>query len=117
MVKNIFKIGGILAIASLIMSGCATVTYVGEPFDTTTDIETFYSADDIDREYTLIGHATGLGVFMSNNMVHRKLVKSAQLKGADAILITGIGKSEILISTGLAVGENQVYAAFIKYKQ
>ena len=35
---------------------------------------------------------------------------------ATAILISGVGKSEVLVTVGFAIGEEQVFASFLKYK-
>ncbi|MEE8335192.1 MAG: hypothetical protein V3S48_02015 [Candidatus Neomarinimicrobiota bacterium] len=112
-----FKIVGILVLVIFSAFACTTVNYIGNTLDPTTNIDTYYSKDDIKQEYIVIGHAIGLRVFDHNaKKIHEKLIKEAKINGADAILITGIGKSEVLIAVGSASAESQVYALFLKYK-
>lgn len=102
--------------ALMILMSCASVNYVGKSLEETQNIEIFYSIDEIGVEYTVIGHALGLGLLVNPEKIQQKLVKEARLKGADAIIISGIGKGEVLITTGMAAAENQLQASFLKYK-
>jgi len=63
-----------------------------------------------------MGHAVASSSTMtSNDKVQNKLIEEAKSKGADAILITGVGKSSS--STGYVyTEENQLNVSFIKYK-
>ena len=101
-----FKLGYVCILVILLAFGCTTVNYIGEPFDSSTGIDTYFSEDDITREYTVIGRAIGLGYLTPPDKMHAKFIKEAKLKGADAILITGMGKTEVLITVGFALGEN-----------
>ncbi len=115
MLKNKTSLGGLIVLMVLLAPGCATVSYVGNSFDNSTSIETYYSEDDIKKEYSVIGRAVGYGLLADAGMIHKKLIKTAKSRGADAILISGVGKSEVLITVGFAIGEAQVYASFLKY--
>jgi len=98
MSRNKFKLGAVLILLIFFVFGCATVNYVGKSFDPTTNIDTYFSEDEIEKEYTIIGHAIGSAVLGTSEKIQEKLIETARLKGADAVLITGIGKSNI--STG-----------------
>lgn len=110
----------IIAIALIVLSfgvfACAHVNYMGKSFEPTTKIEVFFSKEEIEREYVVIGHAIGTGTtFVSNDKIERKLIEKARSIGADAILITGVGKDNAPAGDG-SVTEKQVQASFVKYK-
>ncbi len=75
----------------------------------------YFSKEEIKKEYTVIGHALGSGTLISNDKIQKKLIEEAKLNGADAILITGVGKSHIPAGDG-SYDEQQINASFIKYK-
>jgi len=106
------KWSSVFMIVTLMVIGCASVNYVGKSFNPTTNIDIYYSKEEIKKEYTLMGHAIGSGTFTSNDKIQKKLIEEAQFKGADAILITGVGRS---VRTNSA-GEDQINASFLKYK-
>lgn len=109
------RIFTILLLAFMIL-GCTSVNYIGETLDPTTKIDTYFSSQDIDREYTVIGHALGLGLIVGVHKVEAKLIEEARIKGADAILITKLDKGEVLVSAGSTMAEHQVAALYLKYK-
>jgi len=116
MINRKFKLGSICILVLFFVLGCATVNYVGNSLDPTTSIDTYFSENDISHEYTVIGHAIGLGMMTEPDRIQAKLIEEAKLKGADAILFIGIGKSNVIISAGASTNENQIYASFLKYK-
>ncbi len=116
MSRREFKLGGVFMLVTLLAFGCATVNYVGESFDPTTNVDVYYSEDEIKNEYTIIGHAIGSTSFVSNDKIVAKLIEEAKSKGADAILITGVGKSNIPTGEYSSMAENQINASFVKYK-
>ena len=116
MLRRKFKLVSVFILVIFLVFGCATVKYVGKSLDPTTNIETYYSKDEIEREYTVIGHAIGFGMIVEPENIQAKLIEEARLKGADAILIIGIGKSNVVMSPGTSADENQIYASFLKFK-
>ena len=101
---------------ALFMSGCASVNYVGNEFTPTNDVDIYYSEAAIDQEYDLIGHGLGSGFWVKNKKIQDKLIEEAKKKGADALLVTGLGKSNILIGNGISTDEKQLNVAFLKYR-
>ena len=99
------------------MSGCASVNYVGDEFKPTTEVDIYYSEAAIEYDYDLIGHGLGSGFWVRNRKIQRKLIEEAKEKGADAILVTGLGKSNVLIGNGVSADEKQMNVAFLRYKQ
>jgi hypothetical protein len=109
-----------LAIALIGLSfwvlACAHVNYVGKSLEPTTDVDVYFSTAELEHEYVVIGHAIGTGqTFVSNDKIGRKLIEKARSKGADAILITGVGKDNVPAGDG-SVTEKQIQASFLKYK-
>lgn len=103
-------------LAFLLVSGCASVNYVGEEHNPTTKVDIYYSAEAIDKAYDLIGHGLGSVFWVRNRKIQSKLVDEAMEKGADAILVTGLGKSNVLIGNGITADEKQVNVTFLKYR-
>jgi len=89
---------------------------VGRSLDPTAHVDVYYSEEEIEREYTIIGHAIGTGRFLvSNEAILEELIEQARSRGADAILITGIGKSHVPTDDG-SDEEKQITASFLKYE-
>ena len=97
---------------TLLVIGCAGVNYLGKSFDPTTTVDVYFSKEEVEKEYTVMGHALGTGTWVSNSKIQERLVEEAKRKGADAILITGLGKDE----DDLGIVEDQINASFLKYK-
>jgi len=115
MSRREFKSGGVFMLVTLLAIGCSTVNYVGKSFNPTTNIDVYYSKEEIKNEYTIIGHSIGSTPFISNDKIVAKLIEEAKSKGADAVLITGLGKSNIFFFQS-PVSENQINASFLKYE-
>jgi hypothetical protein len=58
---KMFRCSTCIAILSLLLAGCATVDYVGQSYEPTTQVEIFYDQADIEREYTVMGRAIAKG--------------------------------------------------------
>jgi len=96
--------------------GCAHINYVGKSYDPTDQVDVYYSQEDIAREYTVMGHAIGGGqLLVSTSKIQNELIEKAKSKGADAVLITGIGREITEENEGFDA-EKQVKATFLKYK-
>lgn len=97
---------------------CAEVRYVGETHSPTTNIDIFYDENSIEREFTTIGHAIGTGGFgLSTDKIQKKLIEEAKKRGADAILIKGVGKDSVPFGDDSSTDETQINASFLKYKK
>ena len=103
-------------LAFLFVSGCASVNYVGDEYGPTDTVDIYYSEAAIDQEYDLIGHGLGSGFWVRNRKIQSKLIEEAKEKGADAILITGLGKSNVLIGSGISADEKQMNVSFLRYR-
>ena len=117
MCRSNFKSSTAFILVTLLAIGCARVNYVGKSFDPTSSVDMYFSKEEIKKEYTVIGHAIGSGTFgASNDKIQKKLIEEAKRKGADAILITGLGRSHIPVGKEGSTEENQIKASFLKYK-
>lgn len=106
-----------LILCVALLSGCASVNYVGDEYAPTADVDIYYSEAAIARDYDLIGHGLGSGFWVKNRKIQGKLIEEAKEKGADAILVTGLGKSNVIISNGISADEKQMNVVFLRYKQ
>ena len=115
MCRKAFQLSSVFVLATLFVVGCATVDYVGESFEPTTTVDLYFSKESIETGYTVIGHAMGSSVFYSNDTIQKELIEEAKRKGADAVLITGIGKAHAHMGD-TSIDESQINASFLKYK-
>ncbi len=136
------KILFMLAIALVVASGCTKIDYVGEEFAPTAHVEQFFSANDVTRDYKVMGYIVASAPDMvSAEKMHKKLIEKAQKVGADAVIIEGLerytsgsnssytetsqektdkkGKTKT-VTTGSSSTDNeekkQIKATLIKYK-
>ena len=116
MYRRKLEMGSVFMLVILLVFGCASVNYVGNSLTPTMSVDTYFSEDAIEKEYTIIGHAIGSGVWVSSEKIQAKLIKEAKTRGADAILITGIGRESVSMGEGSSASENQINASFLKYK-
>ena len=116
MLQRSFAMRSVCILAALLVCGCTHVNYVGDEYDPTTIVDIYFSEDAIDKEYDLIGHGLGSGFWVRNRKIRNKLIDEAKSKGADAMLITGLGRSHALISNGVSAGERQINVTFLRYK-
>ena len=95
---------------------CAQVNYVGKTFSPTSDVDVYYSEDEVEKEYSTIGHAVGSGGFIvSNEKIQEEIIAKARAVGADAVIITGVEKSKVVVDDSTEE-ERHIKASFIKYK-
>ena len=75
----------------LSLAGCVNTDYVGESYSPTTQVDVFYSMDDVDRPHTVMGEITANAMdgWDSDAMI-AELKTQAMAKGADAIVIKGV---------------------------
>ena len=107
------KYVSLVVLVGLLAIGCAEVDYVSESFKPTTNIDLYFSKEDIEKEYTVMGHAIGSGTSDSND-IQKALIEEAKEKGAGAVLITEIGNP--LLSSEDSDPKSEVKASFLKYK-
>ncbi len=77
----------------ILLGGCTKLDYIGDEYAPTTNVEMFFSEDDVTREHKVMGHL----IATANDMVSaekmpKEMKKKAMAKGADAIIIMGMEK-------------------------
>ena len=77
---NSLKFTGLLGLVALLAIGCASVNYVGKSFEPTTNVDLYFSKEDIEKEYTVMGHAIGSGTSDSDD-IQQALIDKAKEKG------------------------------------
>ena len=81
------------AAALLLAAGCTKIDYVGKEFSPTVDVDIFFALDDVEREYDVMGHVTATADDMvSAEEMQKEILKKAREKGADAVVILGLGR-------------------------
>jgi len=106
-----------LILISLGLFACSHVNYIGKSYEPTSQVDIFFSKEEVKREYQIIGYAIGAGqIFVSTNRLQKALIEKAKSNGADAILITEIGRDNEEDGRGFDA-EKQIKAAFLKYQK
>ncbi|KPJ60359.1 MAG: hypothetical protein AMJ46_07260 [Latescibacteria bacterium DG_63] len=80
----------LLMAAALCLVGCATIDYVGREYPPTTHVDLFFSLDDVEQDYEVMGHVIATGnALVSAEKMQKQMLEKAREKGADAIVILG----------------------------
>ena len=114
-----FRLSAVVVLVMLLAMGCAPVSYIGNSYEPTDNVDLYFSVDDIKMEYTVIGHALGVGGWQKNHKgIKEALIKDAKENGADVVLITGMER-EVIWQPWRPWDwhvDNEVTALFLKYK-
>ena len=111
MCRKVFHLSRLFLLITLFAVGCASVKYVGESFAPTTTVDVYFSEEDVEEAYVIMGDAVGSGQGRSYDKIQTKLIEEAKRKGADAVVITGLDRAD---NDGHAYGI--INALFLKYK-
>ncbi len=80
-----------IALAVLLTVSCTKIDYVGKSYSPTTEVDIYFSLDDVKGSYEVMGHLTATaGTFVSSEKMQEEILKKAQEKGADAVVILGL---------------------------
>jgi hypothetical protein len=87
------KLRELLALASLaaLLCGCVNTDYVGESYPPTSQVDVYYSMEDVNRPHVVMGKITASAMdgWDSNAMVE-ELKSQAMARGADALVIMDV---------------------------
>lgn len=108
MKNSTFRLG-MFCVSLLLLTACATVSYMGDQLPATNDVVVFYDAKDVKKEYKVIGHIYA-STTMDAEKVKGTIVTKAKAVGADAVIILGLVSN----GTGKAL-QNIQQADAIKY--
>ncbi len=104
-----------ILLCSSFFSACSHFNYVGKSYSPTKDVAVYFSEKEIQKEYTIIGHAVSAGqIFVSVDDLKKRLVNEAKAKGADAILIKDLDRDAEYDGRGFDA-EKQIKASFLKF--
>ena len=75
----------------VMLVGCVNTDYVGESYTPTTQVDVYYSMEDVNKPHVVMGKitATAMDGWDSTEMVE-ELKAQAMAKGADALVIEGV---------------------------
>ncbi len=77
--------------ALLLVSACAHVDYVGQTYPPTSHVDVFFSEGDVPHEYSVMGKVIATANdLVSAEKLQAKIVRKAEEKGADAVVLTGL---------------------------
>lgn len=77
-------------LAIVFLTGCGpSVQYLGKSYSPTGNVEVFYDTRDVKKDYEVMGKIDGMAGILENSYqeIQDKIVKEAQSRGADAVLI------------------------------
>jgi methionine synthase I (cobalamin-dependent) len=82
------------------LASCTTTEYFGKTYPPTQRVDVFFSTHDIRRNYEVMGQIRAeADEFVSLQAMQQQLMNEAMQKGADAILIEHVGKTETGVTT------------------
>jgi hypothetical protein len=128
----------ILALIMIVfVAGCTKIDYVGEEYPPTAQVDLFFTMDDVERDYKIMGHVVASADdLVSAGKMQEKIMEKARQKGADAVVILGLEryragettsytettstkgtKSSTTSSSDTSVKEKkEIQGTFLKYK-
>ena len=115
----------LMVVLSLFFAACGDgIDYVGDSYLPTSDVDVYFSEDDVIEDYQKMGYATAEGD--SAEELQERLIKKARENGADGIVFEGVdrvktGEITTVDAEGTEHTQNtrvlQVKAIFIKYEK
>ena len=126
----------LLTLLAFVVSACAKIDYVGESFPQTEKVDIYFSEEDVQDEFKIMGHMIATaGDFVSAQKMQKKMIKTARENGADGIIILGLeryqsgestnyhetsvkkkGKTKVSGSSSTSTSEKkEIKATLIKY--
>lgn len=91
-----------IPIILFLLTGCASINYLGESYSPTRHVDLFFSENDITKEYKVIGRMEATAdadeLIYSSDKFTEEILKKAREKGADAIVILDFGN----VMTGMS---------------
>lgn len=84
----------------LVIAGCTKIDYVGEEYPPTTHVDLFFSMDDVEQDYKIMGHVVATADdIVSAEKMQKKILEEARKKGADGVVILGMERYQAGSST------------------
>lgn len=121
----------------LLIAGCTKINYIGEQYPPTTHVDMYFSEEDVEKEYKVMGHVEVIaGEFVDVDKMQKDLMEKAREVGADGVIILGLDEyvtgqrsswSESTVdkehssttsgsTSSTPIKEKKIKSLFIKYK-
>ena len=121
----------------LLFVGCTNISYIGDSYPPTTQIDVYFDEADIEKNYRVMGHADATAPdYVDVEKMMEKIKEKAMEKGADAVVVLGLDRNVLSESTSWesttetegnkttesgssttsSSKENEIRVLFIKYK-
>jgi hypothetical protein len=111
----------------IILLGCTTINYIGESYPPTQHVDLYFSEEDIEKEYNVVGRviatANSSEDVYSSDKFTKAILKKAREKGADGVVIFEFGISTRTSTVTTGDGERtstsekrRIEALVIRYK-
>lgn len=78
---------------SFLLVSCVSTDYVGKSYPPTSNVEIYFSENDIKGDYEVMGELTAETedfVFTNAEKMQNKMIDEAKQKGADGIILSGL---------------------------
>ena len=86
----------VVAVLAGLTVGCATIDYVGQNYQPTTQVDLYFSEADVHREYQVIGQVVATGdQFLSASQLQERMMAQARKAGADAVIVVSFGRKRL----------------------
>ena len=78
-----------VAFMMLLASCTPTISYLGDTYPVSGDVDIYYDKEDIDRDYKVMGHLTH-DLFINYNveLIRDEMIRTARVNGADGIIFS-----------------------------
>jgi hypothetical protein len=75
------------------LTSCTKIDYIGKEYPPTDDVEVFFSLDDVEQPYEIMGHVIATADdIVSGASMNASLLEEARKKGADAVVVFGFDR-------------------------
>ena len=77
-------------VIALTLHACMTVSYVGDRYQPTEEVDVYYAEKDVEAEYRVIGHLSeGAGGLRGEERAKERNIAKCREVGADGVIILG----------------------------
>ena len=83
-----------LAVSFLFAACGPSVQYIGRTYPPTQNVDIYFNASDITKQYEVIGKVNGYAS-AKFDAIQNKIIKEAKQKGADGVIFTGMGEKVV----------------------
>lgn len=74
----------------IVLASCSTISYVGDRYTPTQEVDVYYSAKDVARDYKVIGHLSeNVSGINGEENAKRAIIRKCKEVGANGVIILG----------------------------